>query len=59
MAFLLLLDGSRPGTRGHVLHDIFDQPYAKSAAAAGVQQAGLRKLVSRAPVNVGEAVRGI
>ena len=52
-AFLLLLERLTPKERAaYLLHEIFDQSYAKIAAMLEMDEAACRKLVSRARQNI-------
>lgn len=52
-AFLLLLERLSPKERAaYLLHEVFEEPYAKIAAALGLAESTCRKLVSRARANI-------
>jgi hypothetical protein len=52
-AFLLLLERLTPKERAaYLLHEIFDQSYAETAAMLEVEEGACRKLVSRARQNI-------
>jgi RNA polymerase sigma factor (sigma-70 family) len=55
-AFMLMLERLTPKERAaYLLHEIFDQSYPDIAGALGLQEATVRKLVSRARGNIEQA----